>query len=207
MVPNLFDFCEYINHCWLLAISILPAKYSKIASVHTVDGWSRLRRQTSRKWLFAQPSTSTTRAPNARCSCRPQKRPRSNSAPQAAAHLNILLKGHSCNIGNAPSLVGKKLKTVICVFWMYIWYGITLTKMGKEMGKLKKNFNTYIWQNVWFFRPEEILTISCKIRCQSFNFICQALEQSLKFANRSYRLKEYICFQVFLKITFFLANM
>jgi len=28
--------------------------------------------------------------------------------------------GHSCNIGNAPSLVGKKLKTVICVFWMYI---------------------------------------------------------------------------------------
>ena len=118
-----------------------------------------------------------------------------------------LLQGHSCNIGNAPSLVGKKLKTVICVFWMYIWYGITLTKMGKEMGKLKKNFNTYIWQNVWFFRPEEILTISCKIRCQSFNFICQALEQSLKFANRSYRLKEYICFQVFLKITFFLANM
>ena len=118
-----------------------------------------------------------------------------------------MLVGHSCNIGNAPSLVGKKLKTVICVFWMYIWYGITLTKMGKEMGKLKKNFNTYIWQNVWFFRPEEILTISCKIRCQSFNFICQALEQSLKFANRSYRLKEYICFQVFLKITFFLANM
>ena len=122
------------------------------------------------------------------------------------SHL-VLQKGHSCNIGNAPSLVGKKLKTVICVFWMYIWYGITLTKMGKEMGKLKKNFNTYIWQNVWFFRPEEILTISCKIRCQSFNFICQALEQSLKFANRSYRLKEYICFQVFLKITFFLANM
>ena len=119
----------------------------------------------------------------------------------------MTLLGHSCNIGNAPSLVGKKLKTVICVFWMYIWYGITLTKMGKEMGKLKKNFNTYIWQNVWFFRPEEILTISCKIRCQSFNFICQALEQSLKFANRSYRLKEYICFQVFLKITFFLANM
>ena len=118
-----------------------------------------------------------------------------------------ILRGHSCNIGNAPSLVGEKLKTVICVFWMYIWYGITLTKMGKEMGKLKKNFNTYIWQNVWFFRPEEILTISCKIRCQSFNFICQALEQSLKFANRSYRLKEYICFQVFLKITVFLANM
>ena len=113
------------------------------------------------------------------------------------------LQGHSCNIGNAPNLVGKKLKTVICVFWMYIWYGITLTKMGNEMGKLKQIFNTYIWQNVWFFRPEEILTISCKIRCQSFNFICQALEQSLKFANRSYRLKEYICFQVFLKITFF----
>ena len=41
-----------------------------------------------------------------------------------------LQQGHSCNIGNAPSLVGKKLKTVICVFWMYIWYGITLTKMG-----------------------------------------------------------------------------
>ena len=123
-----------------------------------------------------------------------------------SAHQQALLaslQGHSCNIGNAPSLVGKKLKTVICVFWMYIWYGITLTKMGKEMGKLKKNFNTYIWQNVWFFRPEEILTISCKIRCQSFNFICQALEQSLKFANRSYRLKEYICFQVFLKITVF----
>ena len=26
------------------------------------------------------------------------------------------LMGHSCNIGNAPNLVGKKLKTVICVF-------------------------------------------------------------------------------------------
>ena len=25
-------------------------------------------------------------------------------------------QGHSCNIGNAPNFVGKKLKTVICVF-------------------------------------------------------------------------------------------
>ena len=28
--------------------------------------------------------------------------------------------GHSCNIGNAPNFVEKKLKTVICVFWMNI---------------------------------------------------------------------------------------
>ena len=46
-------------------------------------------------------------------------------------------EGHSCNIGNAPSLVGKKLKTVICVFWMYIWYGFTFTKMGKVRASLK----------------------------------------------------------------------
>jgi hypothetical protein len=35
--------------------------------------------------------------------------------------MNLVdLLGISCNIGNAPNLVGKKLKTVICVFWMYI---------------------------------------------------------------------------------------
>ena len=31
------------------------------------------------------------------------------------------LVGHSCNIGNAPIVVGgKKMKTMICVFWMFI---------------------------------------------------------------------------------------
>ena len=29
---------------------------------------------------------------------------------------SLLLMEHSCNIGNAPNFVGKKLKTVICVF-------------------------------------------------------------------------------------------
>ena len=95
------------------------------------------------------------------------------------------------------------LKTVICVFWMNIWYGITFTKTEKVMGKLKKDFFIYIWQNVWFFCPEETLTIFCKIKCQSFNFICQVLEKSLKFAYQSYRLKEYICFRIFLKMRFF----
>ena len=47
------------------------------------------------------------------------------------------------------------------------------------------------------------MTIFCKIKCQSFNFICQALEKSLKFAYQSYRLKEYICFRIFLKMNFF----
>ena len=112
-------------------------------------------------------------------------------------------QGHSCNIGNAPSLVGKKLKTVICVFWMHIWYGFTFTKMEKVMGKLKK-MSTHIFGQMFdFFCPEEILAFSCKISCQSFDFICQALEKSLQFADKSYRLKEYICFRVFLKIRFF----
>ena len=31
-------------------------------------------------------------------------------------------QGNSCNIGNAPNLVGKKLKTVMCVLNVYlIW--------------------------------------------------------------------------------------
>ena len=114
-----------------------------------------------------------------------------------------LPEGHSCNNGNAPNFVEIFLKTVICVFWMNIWYGITFTKTEKVMGKLKKDFFIYIWQNVWFFCPEETLTIFCKIKCQSFNFICQALEKSLKFAYQSYRLKEYICFRIFLKMRFF----
>ena len=111
--------------------------------------------------------------------------------------------GHSCNISNAPNFVEQNMKTVICVFWMNIWYGITFTKTEKVMGKLKKDFFIYIWQNVWFFCPEETLTIFCKIKCQSFNFICQVLEKSLKFAYQSYRLKEYICFRIFLKMRFF----
>ena len=86
-------------------------------------------------------------------------------------------QGHSCNIGNAPNFVEKKLKTVIWVFWMNIWYGITFTKTEKVMGKLKEKFFIYIWQNVWFFCPEETLTIFCKIKCQSFNFLYQALEK------------------------------
>ena len=114
-----------------------------------------------------------------------------------------LLQGHSCNNGNAPDFVEIFLKTVICGFWMNIWYGITFTKTEKVMGKLKKDFFIYIWQNVWFFCPEETLTIFCKIKCQSFNFICQVLEKSLKFAYQSYRLKEYICFRIFLKMRFF----
>ena len=109
----------------------------------------------------------------------------------------VILKGHSCNIGNAPSLVGKKLKTVICVFWMFICYGFTFTKREKVMGKLKKISKTYIRRNVWFFCPEEIFTISCKITCQRLNFIGQTLEESLQFADQSYRLEEYICFRVF----------
>ena len=114
-----------------------------------------------------------------------------------------IVQGHSCNNGNAPDFVEIFLKTVICGFWMNIWYGITFTKTEKVMGKLKKDFFIYIWQNVWFFCPEETLTIFCKIKCQSFNFICQALEKSLKFAYQSYRLKEYICFRIFLKMRFF----
>ena len=114
-----------------------------------------------------------------------------------------VLLGYSCNIGNAPNLVEKKLKTSICVFWMIICYGFTFTKREKVMGKLKKISKTYIRRNVWFFCPEEILTISCKITCQRLNFIGQTLEESLQFADQSYRLEEYICFRVFLKIRFF----
>ena len=123
------------------------------------------------------------------------------------SQTTLLLVGHSCNNGNAPDFVEIFLKTVICGFWMNIWYGITFTKTEKVMGKLKKDFFIYIWQNVWFFCPEETLTIFCKIKCQSFNFICQALEKSLKFAYQSYRLTEHICFRMFLKMRFFLPNL
>ena len=43
-----------------------------------------------------------------------------HSSPILINTMMMNHKGHSCNIDNAPSLVGKKLKTVICVFWMYI---------------------------------------------------------------------------------------
>ena len=72
--------------------------------------------------------------------------------------------------------------------------GIRVSKTKKAMGKLKKISNTYIGRDLRFFCPEETLTISCKITCQSLNFICQTLEESLQSAYQSYRLKECICF-------------
>ena len=132
-----------------------------------------------------------------------------SSQPPANKEMGYsnVLGGHSCNIGNAPNVVGKKLKTAFGELWIYIWYGFTFTKTKKAMGKLKKFSNTYIGQDLRFFCPEETLTISCKITCQSLNFICQTLEESLQSAYQSYRLKECICVWVFPKIWFFLANM
>ena len=117
-----------------------------------------------------------------------------------------LLGGHSCNIGNAPNLGGKKLKTPFYVFLVYFWNGLIFTKMGKALGELKKISNTFIWQNLRFFCPRDRLAISDKIICQSLNFICQTLEKSLQFADRTYKLKKSICFQVPHKIWFFLAE-
>ena len=34
--------------------------------------------------------------------------------------LMLMLMGHSCNIGNAPNFVGKKLKTLFGELWIYI---------------------------------------------------------------------------------------
>ena len=111
--------------------------------------------------------------------------------------------GHSCYIGNAPNLVRKKMKTAFCVFLVYFWYGFILTKMGKALGELKLCSNTFVRQDLRYFCPGNTLAISSKITCQSLNFICQTLEKSLQFADRTYKLKKSICFQVPHKIWFF----
>ena len=111
--------------------------------------------------------------------------------------------GHSCNISNAPNLVPNKLKTAFWVFLVYFWYGFILTKMGKAMGELKLCSNTFVRQDLRYFCPGNTLAISNKITCQSLNFICQTLEKSLQFADRTYKLKKSICFQVPHKIWFF----
>ena len=61
--------------------------------------------------------------------------------------------GHSCNIGNAPNLDGKKLKTAILVFLVYFWYGLIFSNIGRVRGELKKFSNTLIWQDLRFFVP------------------------------------------------------
>ena len=117
------------------------------------------------------------------------------------------LWGHSCNIGNAPNLVRKKMKTAFCVFLVYFWYGFILIKMGKALGELKLCSNTFVRQDLRYFCPGNTLAISNKITCQSLNFICQTLEKSLQFADRTYKLKKKrICLQVPNEILFFLAE-
>ena len=94
--------------------------------------------------------------------------------------------GHSCNIGNAPNLVGKKSKIEIWVLSVYIWHGFTFTITGKVMGKLKKISTPTFGMISNFFVPRRHWPFSCKITCQSLNFICQTLGESLKFADPSY---------------------
>ena len=113
------------------------------------------------------------------------------------------MEGHSCNIGNAPNLVRKKMKTAFCLFLVYFWYGFIFTKMGKARDELKLCSNTFVWQDLRFFCPGDILAISGKITCQSLNFNCQTLEKSLQFADQTYKLKKCIHFQVFDYIWFF----
>ena len=98
------------------------------------------------------------------------------------------------------------MKTAFCVFLVYFWYGFILTKMGKALGELKLCSNTFVRQDLRYFCPGNTLAISSKITCQSLNFICQTLEKSLQFADRTYKLKKSICFQVPHKIWFFLAE-
>ena len=98
------------------------------------------------------------------------------------------------------------MKTAFCVFLVYFWYGFILTKMGKALGELKLCSNTFVRQDLRYFCPGNTLAISGEITCQSLNFICQTLEKSLQFADRTYKLKKSICFQVPHKIWFFLAE-
>ena len=114
--------------------------------------------------------------------------------------------GHSCNIGNTPNLCGKNWKIAFYVFLAYFWYGLIFTNIRKVKGKLKKNSNTFIWQDLRFFCPKDRLAISDKITCQIPNFICQTLEKSLQFVDQTYKLRKCICFQVFHRIWFFLAK-
>ena len=101
---------------------------------------------------------------------------------------------------------GKNWKIAFYVFLAYFWYGLIFTNIRKVKGKLIKNSNTFIWQDLRFFCPKDRLAISDKITCQIPNFICQTLEKSLQFADQTYKLRKCICFQVFHKIWFFLAK-
>ena len=117
--------------------------------------------------------------------------------------MNIIQWGHSCNIGNAPNLGGKKLKTAFYVFLVYFWYGLIFSNIGRVRGELKNFSNTLIWQDLRFFCPRDRLAIFDKITCQSLNFIFQTLEKSLQNADQTYKLNKCICFQVFHKFWFF----
>ena len=117
--------------------------------------------------------------------------------------IMILVMGHSCNISNTPNLGGQKLKAAFSVFLVYFWFGLILTDIEKVRGELKKNSNTFIWQDLRFFCPRDRLAISDKITCQSLNFIFQTLEKSLQNADQTYKLNKCICFQVFHKFWFF----
>ena len=100
-------------------------------------------------------------------------------------------------------MCGKNWKIAFYVFLAYFWYGLIFTNIRKVKGKLKKNSNTFIWQDLRFFCPKDRLAISDKITCQIPNFICQTLEKSLQFVDQTYKLRKRICFQVFHRIWFF----
>ena len=101
---------------------------------------------------------------------------------------------------------GKNWKIAFYVFLAYFWYGLIFTNIRKVKGKLRKNSNTFIWQDMRFFCPKDRLAISDKITCQIPNFICQTLEKSLQFVDQTYKLRKCICFQVFHRIWFFLTK-
>ena len=115
-------------------------------------------------------------------------------------HRDWQHRGHSCNIGNTPNLGGQILKSAFYVFLVYFLYGLIFTDIGKVRGELKYFSITFIWQDLRFFCPRDILAISDKITCQSLNFNCQTLEKLFQFADQTYKLEKRICFQVFQKI-------
>ena len=115
--------------------------------------------------------------------------------------------GHSCNIGNAPNLGEKKLKIEIWLFSVYIWHGFSFTRTGKVKGKLKKSSKPTFGMIFDFFVPRRHWPFFGKIPCQSLNFICQTLGESLKFADPSYVFERLHLLSSLSQNLIFLANM
>ena len=62
---------------------------------------------------------------------------------------------------------GKKMETAFRVFLVCFWCCFIITKMGKARGELKLCSNLFVWQDLRYFCPGDILAISGKLHAKA----------------------------------------